>query len=112
LIVMVVELVKKVVGWWDRFVEVSSNARVNHLISSTPLIDGYEHISLEYHELLRIHKAYNRCKLIGHLWEIDCILPGLPYTYISKCASCFPHIHSQHSVQSYNLFAISERDED
>ncbi len=116
MILLIVEPVKKIVEWVDRIVDsftlFASKARMRRLVKTTPLIDGYEHISLEYHELHRIHAKYSMCKILGHLWELDHVVAGFPYTYISKCARCFPHIRSQHTVQSYNLFAISEKEHD
>jgi hypothetical protein len=90
--------------------------RHNRLERTTPLLPGYEHVALDYFELRRIHHKNRMCKIWGHLWEIESIVPSTsdthPYTYYISCAACFPHIHSRHTYQTYNLFAISEKEQD
>jgi hypothetical protein len=83
---------------------------------STPLLPGYEHVALDYTELKRIHHKNRMCKIWGHLWEVESIVPSLtdthPYTYYISCAACFPHIHSRRTYRTYNLFALSEKEQD
>jgi len=89
--------------------------RHKHLIKSTPVLSGTEHLRMNVHALRQIHYNRIRCKLIGHLWEIEDIDTGSdddPYTFGMICWRCFPHIESTRVVQSYNLFAISEKDID
>lgn len=85
--------------------------RLKRLVKSTPLLESFEHMYLELYLLRRIHKKRNRCKLIGHLWELETVEPPQPYTYTLVCSRCFPHIHSRRRVQSYNLFALSEKEQ-
>ncbi len=86
--------------------------RMRRLIESTPLLEGFEHLRLDAYELRRIHKKRNRCKLIGHIWELDTVESPQPYTYTLSCFRCFPHIHSRRIVRSYNLFTLSEKEQD
>jgi len=90
--------------------------RYERLVKTTPLLDGYEHVSLDHTELKRIHHKNRMCKIWGHLWELEALIPSPtdthPYTYYVSCAACFPHIHSRRTYQTYNLFAISEKEQD
>ena len=89
--------------------------RHNRLERTTPLLDGYEHVALDYFELRRIHHKNRMCRIWGHLWEVESIVPSstdIPYTYHISCAACFPHIHSRRIYQTYNLFAVSEKEQD
>ena len=88
----------------------------DRLMRSTPLLQDYQHVGLDYYELKRIHSKYRMCRLLGHLWEVEALIPSPtdthPYTYHLSCAACFPHIHSRRTHKTYNLFAISEKEQD
>lgn len=86
--------------------------QMKRLIKSTPLLESFEHVQLDSFQLKQIHKKRNRCKLIGHLWELETVDPPQPYTYTLICTRCFPHIHSRRTIQSYNLFTFSEKEQD
>ena len=90
--------------------------RHDRLEKSTPLLSEYQHVALDYSELKRIHHKNRMCRIWGHLWEIETIIPSTsddhPYTYHMSCAACFPHIHSRRTYQTYNLFAVSEKEQD
>ncbi len=88
------------------------DVRAKRLVESTPLLEAFEHVQLDFHQLKQVHKKRNRCKLIGHLWELETIDPPQPYTYTLVCSRCFPHIHSRRKIQSYNPFALSEKEQD
>ena len=86
------------------------------LVKSTPLIAGYEHLFLSTTDLRRIHRKRNRCKLVGHLWELETMTasnnPTDPSKFELICGRCFPHIHSRRTTQFYNLFTVSHKDHD
>ena len=88
--------------------------RLERLIQSTPLLDGFEHLTLEADDLKTTHKAHNRCRRLGHIWECESVesqeVERPIYSFNLVCHACFPHIQSRRTIQSYNLFAISEKD--
>jgi len=90
--------------------------RHDRLLKTTPLLSGFEHVGLDFYELKRIHRNRRMCAMLGHLWEIEALIPSStdthPYIYHLSCAACFPHIHSRRTHRTYNLFAISEKERD
>jgi len=92
------------------------NWRLKRLVDSTPLLDGYEHLELELPDMRQIHRQRNVCKMAGHLWELEALIPSTsddaPYTYEVVCERCFPHIHSRRSIRSYNLFDVFDKEQD
>jgi hypothetical protein len=88
--------------------------QLDRLVASTPLLEGFEHLALEVDDLRAIHKYHNRCRRLGHLWECESVesqeVERPIYKFNLVCRSCFPHIQSRRTIQSYNLFAISEKD--
>ena len=90
--------------------------RIGRLSRRTPLLDEYTHVGLDLDELKRIHRKRNVCKMSGHLWELESLIPSVsddaPYTYNVICERCFPHIHSRRTIRSYNLFDVFEKEQD
>lgn len=88
--------------------------RLRRLVVSTPLLDGYEHMVLEVDDLRSTHRAATRCRRRGHIWECESVtsqeVERPIFTFHLVCKSCFPHMQSRRTIQSYNLFAISEKD--
>ena len=90
--------------------------RLQRIVTSTPLLDGYELHTLDLETMKTIHRQRTVCKFAGHLWEVDSISSDDDGTglllYDLVCWRCFPHIHSRRAVQSYNLFAITDKEQD
>lgn len=64
------------------------------------LLYGYETLSKQ--ETKKVVRRYRRCKIVGHIWELESLTP--PATYVIMCSRCFPHYHSRRTVTAYNLF--------
>jgi len=76
---------------------------------ATELLPGHE---LSKAEERQVRRKRMRCRLVGHQWHFVAYVSTVPPSYVLECVRCSPHIHSRKTIQSYNLFSMSQEETD
>ncbi len=87
---------------------------LQRLLVSTPLIEGFEHPITDRKNIRVVKRKRVICGKVGHMWRVVSIVSYSetePNVYTVRCSRCFPHIHSQVEISSYNPFPYSESTE-
>lgn len=88
-----------------------SKWRLQTLIASTPLIEGFEHPITNRTDIRVVRRKRSICARVEHLWMLESMEGGIGNEisrYTVRCSRCFPHIDSQTVISSYNPFPYDE----